>query len=158
MHRIRVYVDTSVFGGVSDEEFADPSRHFFDRVVAGHFVVLVSRITADELAVAPVRVRQVLDGLPETAVERVSVSPEAKELASAYLEAGVLGPGWLQDAAHVAIASVCGADLVLSWNFKHLVNFERIRKFNAVNLMHGYKALDIRSPRELVDDEQDEDL
>jgi len=83
---------------------------------------------------------------------------EAKELATLYLDGGILGRASAEDAFHVAIATVAGADLILSWNFKHIVNYERIRKFNAVNLMNGYKTLDIRSPWEMEYGDENEDV
>ena len=55
----------------------------------------------------------------------------------------------------MAAATVADADLILSWNFKHIVNYDRIRGFNGVNLKHGYRALSIISPMELDADEQE---
>ena len=158
MHKARVYVDTSVFGGTQDEEFADATKKFFDRVRAGEYIVLISRITLDELAGAPPEVLEDVENLPQTSVERLPVVKEAKELAASYLDVGVLGPAAVEDASHVAIATVAGADLILSWNFKHIVNYERIRKFNAVNLMNGYKTLDIRSPWEMEYGDENKDV
>lgn len=158
MHRIRVYVDTSVFGGVHDEECAEASKRFFDRVRAGEYIVLISRIALDELADAPLEVLQAMENLPEASVEKIPLVEEATELAASYLDAGILGRASAEDASHVAIATVAGADLILSWNFKHIVNYERIRKFNAVNLMKGYKTLDIRSPWEMEYGDENEDV
>ena len=158
MHKIRVYVDTSVFGGVHDEEFAEASKRFFDRVRVGEYLVLISRVALDELADAPAKVLEGLESLPAESMERIAVSDEARNLASAYIEAGILGSASVDDATHVAVATVAEADLILSWNFKHIVNWQRIRKFNAVNLMNGYRTLDIRSPLELGDEDESEDL
>ena len=71
----------------------------------------------------------------------------------AYLTAGVVPPASRVDALHVALASVAGADALVSWNFKHLVQLRRIRGFHAVNLLRGYPLIEIRSPLEVVDDE-----
>ncbi len=65
-----------------------------------------------------------------------------------------MGSGSRGDAIHVAAATVAGADLVLSWNFKHIVNYDRIHKYNAVNLLNGYRQIDIRSPMELTHGEE----
>ena len=158
MHRTRVYVDTSVFGGTQDEEFANASKKFFDRVRVGQYVVLISRITLEELAGAPAMVLENMESLPQTSIERIPMVQEARELAASYLEAEILGHASAEDASHVAIATVAGADLILSWNFKHIVNYERIRKFNSVNLMNGYKSLDIRSPWDLEYGDENEDV
>ena len=74
-----------------------------------------------------------------------------RELADEYVRAGVLGPASADDATHVAAATVAGADLIVSWNFRHIVNYNRIRGFNAVNVRMGYRAITILSPREVID-------
>ena len=149
MPALRVYADTSVFGGVEDEEFAEFSQRFFARVRRGDFVLLISTQTLAELLAAPDRVKQVLRDLPTDVVESVAVDREVEALANAYLEAGVLPPSSRGDAVHVAAASVAAADVVVSWNFRHIVRLDRIRKFNGVNALKGYRALEIRSPMEV---------
>jgi len=147
---MRVYVDASVFGGVYDKEFAKSSRDFFRQVADGQWTVLISELVVAELAGAPHAVRQVLDRLPVDTVDEAPVSEESRRLAEAYLDAGVLSRGSSNDALHVAAATVARADLILSWNFKHIVNFRRIRLFNSVNLAQGYGIIDIRSPAEIA--------
>lgn len=149
MWRPRVYVDTSVFGGVHDEEFADASRRFFDQVARGTFVLLLSSETSAELDDAPLRVREVLTDVPRKYIESVAVTEEVYALADAYVSAGVVGEDSREDALHVAAASVAGADLLVSWNFRHIVRYDRVRQFNAVNALKGYRILDIRSPLEV---------
>ena len=158
MRRLRVYVDTSVFGGVVDEGFAEASRRFFNRVRNGEFVVLVSRVVLDELARAPVEVRRVLDGLPDGAVVQVPVDDEASDLAAAYIAGEILGEARKADAMHVAVATVMRADLILSWNFRHIVNYDLIRKFNGVNVLNGYPRIEIHSPWELSYGDESQDV
>ena len=146
----RVYVDTSVFGGIQDDEFAADSRRFFKRVHGGEFKLLLSTVTYDELQNAPAAVRRELDALPGESMEDIRINDDMQELAEAYISAGILGRSSEFDALHVAAATVADADLILSWNFRHIVNYDRIRKFNAVNLLNGYRTLDIRSPSELA--------
>jgi len=116
---LRVYADTSVFGGCFDEEFKTESLRFFDEVREGQFVLVVSNITLDELELAPDQVRRVLAGLPPEQVELVNTSSESDELRNAYLAAAVVGPASSNDAAHIAVATISNVDLVVSWNFKH---------------------------------------
>ena len=154
MHRIRVYVDTSVFGGTQDEEFVVESSDFFDHVRLGAYVVLLSDETQRELAESPDAVQAVWLDLPPASVELIGLDAEARSLADEYVHAGVLGEASIGDALHVAAATVAGADLILSWNFKHIVNFSRIRGFNSVNIRMGYRAMTILSPREVGDEEE----
>lgn len=153
-HRKKTYVDCSVFGGVYDEEFSDASKLFFEQAMAGKFLVMVSQITLDELVDAPRDVQNVLEDLPANVVQEVSVETEAVDLAEAYVDRGVLTQKWLDDAIHVAVATVSRADLILSWNFKHMVNYDKIRKFNSINLFLDYKQVDIRCPREVIYDDE----
>ena len=78
------------------------------------------------------------------------MSPESELLRDRYLAAGVVGPASVDDAHHVALATIAHADLIVSWNFKHIVHFEKIRGFNAVNLREGYQTIEIHSPKEVV--------
>jgi len=153
--RIRVYVDTSVFGGVYDVEFREVTKRFFEQVKRGGYVVLVSRLTTDELEDAPDQVSQVMRALTPDEIEPVTLDEEVRSLAEEYIRAGVLGEASIDDATHVAAATVAGADLILSWNFRHIVNFNRIRGFNRVNNRNGYPSMIILSPREVIDDDQD---
>jgi len=147
---MRVYADTSVFGGVFDEEFAEPSRRFLDRVRRGELTLVVSPQVLRELSLAPRTVQDLFDTIPESSLETVPVGSAVEALADAYLAAGVLGSGSRDDALHVAAASVANADLIVSWNFRHIVNYGRIRKYGAVNVLHGYRPIEIRSPAELA--------
>ncbi len=150
MHKIRVYVDTSVFGGVSDEEFSESSRRFLGRISNGEFRIVVSSELLRELRSAPERIRRELDAIPDDLLEDVPVDAEVEALADAYVAAGVLGEASRSDAIHVSAATIARADLIVSWNFRHIVNFDRIRKYNAINVLKGYGPIDIRSPAEVA--------
>jgi len=156
MKPLRIYTDTSVFGGCGDEEFAVHSRRFFRAVTAGRVTVLLSRLVLDELDGAPVGVRSILPGFPAVAVEVVELTDEIAMLRDAYIEAGVVGSGSLDDAMHVAAATVARADAIVSWNFKHIVSLDKMKAYNAVNLFQGYGILTIISPREVFSDDNEE--
>jgi len=160
VHRIRVYVDTSVFGGTQDEEFRSASNCFFEQVRQGKYAVLISEITVDEISQAPANVQRLFTNLPRGSVLKVTaeIEDEARELANAYLAAGILGKTSRGDAMHVAVATVARADLILSWNFKHLVNYERINEFNGVNSLNGYPQIAIHSPLEMTHGDENESL
>jgi len=155
MKRFRVYADTSVFGGCFDDEFAEESKSLFAAIKAGKFVLVVSTTTLAELQRAPDYVRKVLGQLPPDAVETLEFSNEIALLRDAYLQAGILKLENKSDAEHIASASVADVDLVVSWNFKHIVHFEKIAGYQAVNLMNGYKEIRIYSPKEVVESEKE---
>jgi hypothetical protein len=151
VRRLRIYADTSVFGGCFDVAFEGASTQFFRDVASGRFVVVISDVTTRELLEAPQRVREVLANLPEDQVDEITVDEEVLLLRDAYLAAGVVGPSSAADAEHIAAATVAEVDIVVSWNFKHIVHFDKIRGFNGVNSLKGYRPLEIYSPVEVVD-------
>ncbi len=155
MKRFRVYADTSVFGGCFDDEFTDESSRFFAAIREGRFTLVVSTTTLAELQKAPDNVRQVLTQLPPDAVEVLEFSREIARLRDAYLAAGILKPENKSDAEHIASASVADSDFVVSWNFRHIVHFEKIAKYQAVNLMNGYREIRIYSPKQVVESEEE---
>jgi hypothetical protein len=155
MRTLSVYADTSVFGGVFDEEFEAPSRSFFDLVRAGRFALLISDVTRQEVALAPETVQAYFWRMLAY-MELIRVDERVLALREAYIAAGILTAQWADDAAHVAAATVANADLIVSWNFRHIVHFDKIRLYNAVNVREGYRTVDIRSPREVIDYESQE--
>ena len=147
---IRVYVDTSVFGGVFDKEFEKGSRDFFGRVHTGEFVIVVSSAVFDELLEAPEPVRDhYLELAPH--LEVAQINSAAYELQAAYLASKVVSLRWAADALHVAVATVSNCRAIVSWNFRHIVNFRRIPLYNGVNMAHGYTAIAIHTPQEVIE-------
>lgn len=112
--------------------------------------LVVSPLLMEELIQAPPEVQGVLMDLPPACVERMRIEKEAIELRDRYLAAEVVGEGRGNDALHVALATVARVDMIVSWNFKHIVHYDKIRGFNAVNLREGYLPIDIRAPLEVV--------
>jgi predicted nucleic acid-binding protein len=151
--KFRIYTDTSVLGGCEDEEFAEHSTQLMEGFVRGARVLVLSSLTIQELAAAPAEVRRRLASVPEAHIETLQLDTEAKELAEAYMAAGVLTGTMRADAQHIAIATVARVDVLVSWNFKHIVHLQRIRGYNSVNLRQGYPMIEIRTPREVLSDE-----
>jgi predicted nucleic acid-binding protein len=149
----RIYTDTSVLGGCEDDEFRDPSRRLLDAFTSGTLILVLSELTLRELETAPERVRMILGRVPQAHIEPLLLSPEVEELAGAYIEDGAIGPRMRADALHLALATVARVDVLVSWNFKHIVNLRRIHAYNSVNLKKGYPLLEIRTPREVAGDE-----
>ena len=151
MKHFSLYLDTSVIGGCFDKEFQKYSNVLIEQILSGNFTALISDITVDEIIRAPQIVQTVLNNLIDSDhVEHIEATPEMYELAQEYLDAKIVTPKYKEDALHIAIATINRADLLVSWNFKHIVNFRRIHQFNAVNLSLGYAILDIRSPMEVI--------
>ena len=125
----------------------------FDRLRRNEFTLLFSVVTEDELQNAPDIVKEFVDEIKSEATEFLEVTEEAANLAEAYITEKVVGPTSYADCLHIALATIHRADYLVSWNFKHIVNVQRIRGFNAVNIKYGYQQLEIRSPREFENHE-----
>jgi predicted nucleic acid-binding protein len=151
----RIYIDTSVFGGHFYEEFKEHTIPLFDRIKAGEFVILYSTITQDELENAPEKVKELVKSLKADLTEFIDATDEAVDLASEYITEKVVGLTSYADCLHIALATINRADFLVSWNFKHIVNIERIKGYNSINIKNGYKQLEIRSPREFEKYEDD---
>jgi len=149
----RVYTDTSVLGGCEDEEFMEHSVRLLESFVRGERVLVLSSLTVQELAAAPASVLQRLASVPAPHIETLQLDAEAEALAESYIAAGVLTAKMRADAQHIAMATLARVDVLVSWNFKHVVNLQRIRGYNSVNLRQGYPMIEIRTPREVMSDE-----
>lgn len=119
-------------------------------------ILVLSDLTLVELQDAPANVRAVLEEVPEAHREYVELTEEATILAQQYIDAGVIGATKRVDAQHIAIATINHVEVLVSWNFRHIVNLQRIRGYNSVNMRHGYPLLEIRTPQEVIGYEEEE--
>ena len=150
MKKPRIYVDTSVFGGCFDDEFQKESKKLFDEIRGGRFILIASSAILQELSKAPDNIKNLIASVPGEYLETPETTQEVRNLRDAYLAAKIVGKQSIVDAEHIAAASVFGADLIVSWNFKHIVHFDKIPRFQGVNLTLGYRPIPIYSPKEVV--------
>jgi predicted nucleic acid-binding protein len=151
MKKLWIYFDTSVFGGYFDSEFEEFTKPLFKQINNGEFKVLLSAVLQRELEPAPEKIVNLIKGLKSEYTAFLDENDEAVELATEYITEKVVGQTSFADCLHISLATINQADVLVSWNFKHIVNIERIRGYNSINIKNGYKQLDIRSPRELMD-------
>jgi predicted nucleic acid-binding protein len=141
-----LYLDTSIFGGYFDDIFLQDTRLLFEKIKSGKYKVFISSTTRKELANAPERVKNLLKELD---YELIKVIPEYEALAGEYIKEKVVGKTSKDDCVHIATATINNIDVLVSWNFKHIVNIERMKGYNSVNVKHGYRHLEIHSPKDL---------
>ena len=149
MKTLRIYIENSVIGGYFDKEFKIPTGKLFDLFKKGVYKAVISAHTVTELDGAPDDVKTNLQTID---FEKHEVSEEMLALSQKYMAEKIIGKKFQGDALHIAIATVLGVDALVSWNFKHIVNLNKIRLFNSVNLHEGYAILDIRTPLEVIGD------
>lgn len=105
---------------------------------------------------APERIQKKFETIPDAYLEILSSDNETNDLAKMYLDEGIVSGKYFEDALHIAIATIYQVNVLASWNFKHIVNLDKIRMYNSVNLKYGYSLIEIRTPREILKTENDE--
>lgn len=146
----RIYIDTSVVGGYFDEEFKEATTALFQRLENGEIIFVVSDLLDLELINAPQKVRELLYKYSADKFIRIELTEEAIKLADTYVSEKVVGQTSVEDCRHIALATINKVDVLASWNFKHIVNLDRIKGYNSVNLRFGYQMIEIRSPKDLI--------
>ncbi len=150
MKKLRIYIDTSVIGGMFDDEFRVRTDKLFREIKEGRFIPCVSVVVSKEIEKAPDYVLKFFnDLLPDC--EILDVDGNCLTLRDEYLNNKIVSRKFMDDALHVAIATVSNCDIIVSWNFKHIVHFDKIALYNAVNRINGYKDIFINSPAEVID-------
>ena len=152
----RIYVDTSVLGGCVDAEFSPWSNGLVEDFRRGVFRAVLSDVIAEEIGRAPATVQAVHQERLNLGAEVVSVSSDVLHLVAAYEARAILGPRFRNDLLHIALATVASVDVLVSWNFRHIVRLDRIQLFNEVNAAQGRAILTIYSPREVTTYERNE--
>ena len=145
-----IYTDTSTIGGCFDKEFEEWSNRLFESFKKGSNQLMLSDLTLQELELAEEKVRNKISEVPEMNIHSLGITDEAIQLAETYILEGALTNKSYNDALHIALATIEHGDVLASWNFKHIVNLERIRLYNSINLRLGYPYIEIRTPREIL--------
>lgn len=149
----RIYVDTSVIGGYFDVEFSRLTKILFEKIINREYYVFLSEINETELLLAPIFIQKLVPLFPDDCLTYLKLNYEVKNLAQTYIIEKVLGKASKNDAFHIAFCSVYKIDYLVSWNFKHIVNFDKIIKFNAINSKLGYPSINICSPLKFLENE-----
>ena len=153
MKKPRLYFDTSVFGGISDIEFQKETEMLFEMVKNGEITCVYSDLCEYELENAPEKVKLNFLNLDKNHIEFVEITENINELAEEYIKEKVVGESSIEDCRHIACATINKVDYLISWNFKHIVNVFRIKGYNSINIKNGHIQLDIRSPKEILNNE-----
>ncbi|MFH1004627.1 MAG: PIN domain-containing protein [Bacteroidota bacterium] len=124
MKKLRIYSDTSVIGWYFDSVFSIDTKLLFKKIIEGHYQLVLSDLTERELMNAPNNVKTLLKDLQIFNFELVSVTDESIILASEYIKEKVVGQTSFNDCIHIATATINLVDILVSWNFKHIVNIQ----------------------------------
>ena len=150
-----IYLETTIFNfpfAADAPQYQADTLQLFAEIKAGKFKPFTSGYVIDELEAAEDSLReQRLQLIKEYGVEVIPTSDEAKNLAKAYIEAGIIPPSFGTDAFHLAATTVAGLDFIISLNFRHIVKRKTIVETEFINLREGYKPIEIYSPMEVID-------
>jgi predicted nucleic acid-binding protein len=129
------------------------TKLLWDDLVNGKYSIFISQVVVDEIERCPEPKRsQMLKELRRTVFEVLDETDEVKSLANEYIKGGVLREKSIDDCLHIAFAVVHNCDIIVSWNFKHLVNFKTISKVKVVNAINQYREISIMPPKMLLEE------
>ena len=144
MRTVRVYVDSSVIGGAFNTRIAEATKPFWDTFFHGEIIIIASDVLEDELRKAPQRAQDFYADLPPSQIEKIVSTDESDTFAERYIVDGVVSKESLDDCKHVAMATLAGADVIVSWNLKHMV--KQSEEYKKVNAKLGYPRINIQTP------------
>ena len=160
MKKLKIYLDTSVISHLKADdvpEKMESTRKMWAEMVDGVYEVFISRLVIAEIDDCPEPKRtELFQFLSMLKYTEILIDEEAYQLAQEYIQHGIIPAKYEDDALHIAAASVNGCNVVVSWNFKHMVRAKTIFGVNGINKMLGYGELEILSPDSMVDEEEDD--
>lgn len=159
INKIKVYLDTSIISYLDQQDMPDRMREtkkMWEILKSEKFEVLISDLVLTEINECNEEKKQILlTYLNEIDYEICTIDEEADELANIIIEEGILRPKSLDDATHIAVAILSNANMILSWNFKHLVNYNTINGVRQICFKKNInKIIDIYSPYVLLENEE----
>jgi predicted nucleic acid-binding protein len=146
---MKIYIDTSVYGGYYDDEFEKPTKELFRRIRSGWFEVIYSDVVDSEVAKAPSNVKRLYALYKKNAI-RVAITPQVVALARLYITQKVLPEKMLFDALHIALCSIHGIAYLVSWDEKHIVSPITQIQISQINIENGYENLMLVTPFKLL--------
>jgi predicted nucleic acid-binding protein len=162
MKTLKLYLDTSIISHLEAPDVPDKeadTKRLWEKIKAGEFEAFISPVVIMEIdnCHEPKRsfLRGELQATPHTVLKRID---EVASLADQYVAAKILRPRDYNDCLHIAFTRVYNCDMLISWNFNHLVNIKTINGVKSVNALAGYEETRIYSPPVLIGGNKDEQL
>jgi hypothetical protein len=157
MKKSKVYLETTLFNFYVDIDRGDAhvdTVRLFKEIAAGKYEAYSSDYVVDELKRAPDEKREKMIGLfSEYGIEVLEPDDEASRLADLYVSEGIIPQKYRTDGLHIAIATINGLDMIISMNFQHIVKNKTEKLTGALNVLNGYRAVEIVSPMEVIEDD-----
>jgi len=160
MKKLRIYLDTSVIGHLDAHDKPDKQADtlaLWDDIISGVYDVVLSAVDFAELARCPGDKRVVLEEyLAQIEYDRIDLNEDILDIAGEFIKLGILKQKSYDDALHIAVAMYAGCDILVSWNFKHMVNHKTIHGVKIVSAITKYKDVSIYTPTMLTGGDNDD--
>ncbi|MBI3599237.1 MAG: type II toxin-antitoxin system VapC family toxin [Nitrospinae bacterium] len=155
MKKLKLYLDTSVlnfyYANDSPEEKAI-TQELFREIKSGSYTAYISSTVLEEISRASKqKQKDLLSLIEEFNLMPLELDEEIENLASLYIKHKIIPQKYEEDAVHIAVAVVNDLDVIVSWNFEHIVKLKTKINVNGINKMEGYKEIEIYSPMEVID-------
>ena len=161
MRKLRLYLDTSTISHLYADDTLEKMRDtnlFWEDVISGKHDVFISPVVVDEIENCNEPKRSLMfERLEQIQFQILTRTDEVVRLADEYIAGGVLKEKSYADCLHIAFAVVYNCDIIISWNFKHLVNYKTINKIKIVNAINHYKEISIMPPSMLLEEVEQND-
>lgn len=153
--KLKVYLDTTVISYLRQDDAIDKTKvtnDLWEKFKLGTFDICLSDLTMLETSACDEpKASYLKDRLGEIYYKQFPITEEVVALAKEIVSTGILTENNMEDCQHIAVALINGCDVILSWNFKHLVNVKTINGVRAISLMNGYKNINILTPTVLLE-------
>ena len=155
MKKLKIYLDTSVLNFLWADDAPrekEATIKLFSEIRENKYEIFISAAVIEEIEAAPEPIKSRLENVVrEYSFIILPMTEEIGSLARKYMEHQIIPERYGKDAYHIAAAVANNMDVIVSWNFKHIVNLRTHREVNAVNLLEGYREIEIRSPLEVIE-------
>ena len=161
-NKIRIYLDTSVISYLDQQDAPEQmkqTQEVWEILASGEYEIVISSIALTEIAKCDEKkLERLTSYISEIDYIDFDSNKEVNELADLIIQEEILRPKSKEDATHIAAAILSESDIILSWNFKHLVNIKTINGVRKICFNRSFnKIIDIYSPNILLEKEDDED-
>ena len=160
MRKLKIYLDTTVISYLYQQDAPDKMNdtlRLWEEIKQGLYEVYISNVALDEISKCKEPKLSILEKhLAEINFEYVSADKEVKELAGKFIDNNILTNKSIDDCRHIACAMINECDMIVSWNFKHIVNYKTIKGVKLLSVMTGYDEVAIYTPTILVEGEERE--
>jgi predicted nucleic acid-binding protein len=158
MKKLKIYLDTSVISHLKQDDVPEKmsdTLKLWDDIKAGKYEVFISEVTLEEVMRCGQPKRDIMLGyLNGTNYTVIEIDKEINQIAMQFINNGILTDKSLDDCRHIACSIVSGCDIIISWNFKHIVNYRTMRGVKLISALSGYNEVSICTPTILVEGEE----